>query len=74
MHGDTIIFREPVIYEGYERFVEVARILRGRYGAALRDLVPTERSETYLYGDRLSAPQTVAEARRKIFSPATGNA
>jgi hypothetical protein len=67
-HGDEIIFREPVIYEGYERFVECARILRERYGSALRDLIPTSCSETYLYGDRLSAPAVVAAARREIFS------
>jgi len=73
-HGETIIFREPAFYEGYERFIEVAKILRARYGSALCDLVPTDRSETYLYGDRLSSPQTVAEARRKIFPNATGNA
>jgi len=73
-HGETVIFREPAIYEGYERFIDVAKILRARYGSALCDLVPTDRSETYLYGDRLSSPETVAEARRKIFSNATGNA
>ena len=49
-HGDTIIFREVVIFEGYERFIEVAEILRARYGTALHDLVPTDRSLTYLYG------------------------
>jgi len=43
-------------------------ILRERYGTALRDLVPTDSSKTYLYGDRMSAPETVAEAKRKIFS------
>lgn len=72
-HGDTIIFREPVIFEGYERFIEVAEILRARYGAALHDLVPTDPSLTYLYGDSLSSPGTVAKARKRIFSDATEN-
>ncbi len=72
-HGETIIFREPAVYQGYERFIEVAKILRDRYGSALCDLIPTDRSATYLYGDRLPSPQIVAEARRKIFSNATGN-
>ncbi len=67
-HGDTVIFEEPVIYEGYERFIEVAEILRARYGPALRDLIPTEASKTYLYGDRLGSPGTVEEARKRIFS------
>ena len=72
-YGDTIIFREPVVFEGYERFIEVAQVLRSRYGAALHDLVPTDRSSTYLYGDCLSSPRTVDEARERIFSKATGN-
>ena len=72
-YGDTIIFREPVVFEGYERFIEVAQVLRSRYGAALHDLVPTDRSSTYLYGDCLSSPRTVDEARERIFSKAAGN-
>jgi hypothetical protein len=67
-HGDTVIFTEPVIYEGYERFIEVAEILRAHYGPALRDLIPTDACETYLYGDRFSAPDMVEDARKRIFS------
>lgn len=67
-HGDNVIFAEPALYEGYERFIEVAEILRSRYGAALRDLIPTKGSELYLYGDNSSSPATVAVARKRIFS------
>lgn len=67
-HGDTIIFREPVIFEGYKRFIEVAKILRARYGAALHDLVPTDGSLIYLYGDVLRSPGIVEKARKRIFS------
>ncbi len=70
-HGDTIIFREPAFYEGYERFIEVAEILRARYGSALRDLIPTVNSGTYLDGDRLSASNIVDDARKRIFSNVT---
>lgn len=75
-HGDHVIFAEPAFYEGYERFIEVAEILRTRYGAALRDFIPTKASELYLYGDQLSSPAIVAEARKRIFSnsPASQNA
>ena len=66
-HGESILFREPAVYEGYDRFIEVAKILSDRYGSALVDLVPTERSGTYLYGDRLSSPQTINDARKQIF-------
>jgi hypothetical protein len=36
-----MIFAEPVLYEGYERFIEVAQMFHRCYGAALRDLIPT---------------------------------
>lgn len=69
-HGETVIFREPAIYEGYNRFIKVAKILRAHYGPALRDLVPTQWSEQYLYGDRLFSYETVDKARQEIFSTA----
>ena len=67
-HGERIIAREPALFEGLHRYIEVAKLLRRRYGMALRDLVPTEASENYLWGDDLRAPETIDEARRKIFS------
>jgi hypothetical protein len=67
-HGGHVIFAETALYEGFERFIEVAGILRARYGAALRDLVPTARSKLFLYGDRMSASGKVSDARRRIFS------
>ena len=66
--GLRVIFSEPAVWEGYERFIEVAGILRARYGAAIRDLIPTSRSENYLYGDKLSSPETVNQARNRIFN------
>ena len=66
-HGEDTIFSEPAVYEGYDRFIEVAKILRNYYGAALIDLVPTASSQLYLYGDRMSSPGIVEEAKRKIF-------
>jgi hypothetical protein len=67
-HGEKIIFAEPALWEGYERFIEVAEMLRRRYGAALRDLIPTNASEVYLYGDCYPSHAIVAEARKRIFS------
>ncbi len=71
-HGDEVIFSEPAFYEGYKRFIEVAEILRRRYGHALRDLRPTARAELYLYGDRLSASDMVDRARKRIFGDEAG--
>jgi hypothetical protein len=67
-HKGTVIFTEPALYEGYDRYIEIAEILRRRYGDALLDLVPTDPSKLYLYGDRISSPGIVAEARRRVFS------
>jgi hypothetical protein len=66
-HGEKIIFAEPALWEAYERFIKVAEILRSRYGAALRDLIPTPASELYLYGDESASPAIVAAARERIF-------
>ena len=59
-HGDTELWRELAFYEGYERFAEVFEILRERYGSRLSEVGPTPASELYLYGDKLSAPETIA--------------
>jgi len=53
--GDIEIWREPALYEGYERFREIVLILKQKYGARLADVVPTPGSELYLYGDKVSA-------------------
>jgi len=67
-HGHTIIWREPAYYEGYERFAEVANILKQKYGDRLQDLVPTRKSYIYLYGDRLSASDQVDKVRKALSS------
>ena len=66
-YGDKVIFKEPAIFEGYERFEEVARILKARYGNALQDLTPTPASETYLYGDSLTAADRITKFRREFL-------
>jgi hypothetical protein len=64
--GDLVVWREPCVYEGYWRFDEVAAILRTRYGAALQDLEPTLRTELYLYGDKLTASDSVIATRNSL--------
>lgn len=65
--GDRRIFAEPAFYEGYDRFMAVAEILKAKYGNALKDLVPTDESRMYLYGDRLSSPGQIERFRHKLF-------
>ena len=53
-HEGQVIWREPAYYECVNRFNEVVKILRQKYGDRLKALIPTRRSETYLYGDIIS--------------------
>ncbi len=65
--GDQVVFSEPAVFEGYERFAEVATILKAKYGSQLTDVIPTESSHLYLYGDKLSAPKLVKDTRHQLF-------
>ena len=65
-HGEREIWRELPLYEGFERFEEVAKILMRKYGTRLADVVPTDASEYYLYGDVMRAPDVVKAVRKSI--------
>jgi hypothetical protein len=64
--GDLVIWREPVFFEGYKRFLEVAGILSNKYGTRLRDFIQTKDSEGYLYGDKFGAPYEIENCRQTI--------
>ena len=67
LHPLENLFSEPAVYEGFDRFAEVARILKARYGTRLRDLVPTVASGTYLYGDTYRSFSVVEGVRAELF-------
>jgi hypothetical protein len=50
--------------------IGVAEILRRRYGSASNDLVPTDSSSDWLYGDHILNANHVEEARKRIFGEA----
>ena len=66
-HDDRVLFSEPELWEGYERFEQVCKIVREKYGSNVTDLVPTRDSELYLYGDDWYSPDFVNTARQTIF-------
>jgi len=70
-HGDQVVWSEPAIWEGYERFEEIIAMLKQKYGERLVDVVPTTASELYLYGDRLSASGFVEKVRLTIRADST---
>lgn len=49
--GDSVIWKEPVTNNGYERFHKVGGILKSKYGKRLIDLIPQERSFDELIGE-----------------------
>jgi hypothetical protein len=65
--GDSVIWSEPVAYEGFERFELIALILKEKYGTRLRDLEPTDRSMLFLYGDLASSIDYVEKLRKNLF-------
>lgn len=67
-YGEEIVWEEMALYESYERFAEIAKLLKQKYGVRLVDLVPTENSKTYLWGDRYSAPKFTDDMRRWLRS------
>jgi len=65
-HGDQELFREIACWEGYDRFREIVKLLKDKYGSRLVDVVPTQASGVYLYGDRLAAIKIVQEIRKSL--------
>ena len=65
--GDVVIFSEPARYQEYKRFGEVAEILKAKYGERIKDLEPTKRSATSLYGDPRKGESFVEWVRVQAF-------
>jgi hypothetical protein len=70
--GDLVIWSEPVAYEGFDRFERIALILKEKYGSSVKDLVPTDRSRLFLYGDYFPAVYHVRKIRKELFGSSVG--
>ncbi|MDD3294260.1 MAG: hypothetical protein PHG20_06195 [Geobacteraceae bacterium] len=67
LHGETVIWREPLAYEAFDRFEQVAILLKEKYGTRLKDLQPANRSKLYLYGDYAPALEYLKKVRKDLF-------
>lgn len=67
LNGCQVIFVEPMIYQGYERYEEMVTILKERYGHALRGVHPTARSYEPLCGDKTGAASRLEDFHTKVF-------
>jgi len=68
-HGKREVWREPSLYEGYQRFQDIVDILKVKYGSRLSDVVPTDASALYLYGDSISSIDFVRQIRESLRNP-----
>lgn len=59
------IWKEPLLYEYYERFIDIGKVLQEKYGNRMKDLVPPD-NRSSLYGDRLSSIDRVKEFRKSL--------
>lgn len=66
-NGENVIWSEPVVYEGFDRFEQMAVILKEKYGSRLQDLVPTDRSKLFLYGDYEPSLAYLKKIRKELF-------
>ncbi len=67
---DFVVWSEPVAYEAFDRFEKISLILKDKYGARVKDLIPTNRSQLLLYGDYAPAIDHVRRVRKELFGSA----
>ena len=65
MYNGKEVWKEPLLYEYYERFIDIGKILQEKYGSRMKDLVPPDNG-SWLYGDRLSSIDRVREFRESL--------
>lgn len=65
MYNGKEVWREPLLYEYYERFIELGKLLKEKYGRKMQDLVPPE-YRSFLYGDHIPAPEIIEKFRKTL--------
>ena len=73
-NGDQVLFSEPASWEAIgdpgrpnSRYQGICKILKQKYGERVHDLEPTDASEMWLYGDKLSGPTLRALIHDEVF-------
>ena len=65
-YKNQVLWTEILIYEHYERYLEVGKILKEKYKKKLKDFIPDSSILFDLYGDCGESIQMVAEFRKSI--------
>lgn len=64
-YKDQLVWEEIRYYEYYDRFIELGKLLKRKYGDKMIDFVP-DTSSFDLYGDRMSAPYQIKRFRKSL--------
>ncbi len=65
MYNGKEVWKEPLLYEYYERFIEIGKMLKEKYGNRMKDFVPPE-YQVWLLGDKISAPDLINSFRESL--------
>lgn len=66
-YNGLVVWKEIRVYEYYDRFIEIGKLFKEKYGKRMVDLVP-EVDGLYLYGDSCSSVQLIDEFRAELRS------
>ena len=66
-YNGLVVWKEIRVYEYYDRFIEIGKLFKKKYGKRMVDLVP-EVDGLYLYGDSCSSVQLIDEFRAELRS------
>ena len=69
---DEIIWKEILCYEYYERFIEIGKLLKEKYGNRMIDFVP-DVNGLHLYGDRIHSLHLIEDFRKELRAESLNN-
>ena len=64
-YNDEVVWKEIRVYEYYERFIEIGKLFKEKYGKRMIDIVP-DVNGVYLYGDDSRAGQLIDDFRKEL--------
>lgn len=65
--GSKVLFSEPSSFECYDRYKEIASIMKEKYGGKMLGLIPTKSSCLDLYGDSIASRSILNDFHLQMF-------
>lgn len=64
-YKDEVVWKEIRVYEYYDRYIEIGKLFKEKYGNRVADIVP-DVNGVYLYGDDSRADQIIEDFRKEL--------